>query len=166
MGYSHELNKLIKELIDEEAPFYHDGDQHYRRHELASAVLNRLKDEHPDDYAEFLPNCEMETILLKVNRRLQSPKTRLATTKEAGDEQGEYQLRLNLNIPIPGQREGAMKPIFECTLREVMLDSMKREEKVQADQAVLSEERKVIRYMVDQGASMDDFVRDYFRQAA
>lgn len=166
MGYSAELNKLIRELIEEEAPYYHKGNQEYDRHGLAAAVLSRLEEDHEEYEVEFTSQTREAGMLGKVNGRLASPKTILATGGNVGDEDGPFQMRFNLNIPIAGRREGAMKPIYHCTLREVMLDAEKRGDQIEANRVVLRQEQNIIKYMLENGAELDDHVRDFFVEAA
>ncbi len=163
LGYSNEINRLLRELIDEAAPRYRRLDGSYDRMALTTDTLDTLRIDYPERYEEFAQTSDLKSIFDKVNSRLSSAKTGMS---DGSDSAAPVQTRLNLNIPVPGRRDGDVKSIYECRLREVMLDAMKREEQIAANQAALREERAVIKYMLEAGASMDDYVKDYFKQAA
>lgn len=166
MAYSQELNTLIRNLIDEEVPYYRRNNREYNEYELAAAVRLRLTDEHPEYENEFIERSAEDSMVRKVKNRLGSPKTQLATSTLAGDKDGPYQTRLNLNIPIPGQKSGAMMPVYECTLREVMLEVNKRTKLIEDNRAVLQQLQEIVSYMLEHGAELDDYVKDFFREAA
>jgi hypothetical protein len=167
VGYSQELNALIRSLIDEEVPYYYrKNDREYNQYELAAAVRLRLRDEHPEYENEFIERSAEDSMVRKVKDRLGSPKTQLATSTLTGDKDGPYQTRLNLNIPIPGQKSGAMTPVYECTLREVMLEVNKRTKYIDENRMVLKDLQDIVSSMLERGAELDDYVKDFFEEAA
>jgi hypothetical protein len=169
VGYGPEINKVLNAIIDEEAPFYRELEfGEYRREELTHAVDGRFAAEHPDLSEAFANVTRFEGILGKVSKRLHSPKTKMRekTDDSNGMVEEDFRPRLNLNIPVPGQQKGATKNVMDCTLREVMLDITKREKKIAEDQAAVAQERRIVRSMLESGAELDEFVRDYFVLAA